>query len=110
MICISKTPEVGKGEKMMKMSHARLLVTNYKDCFLSYRDVMGFPLLWSDENATYADFDVDGHKLAKFKREPMADASGAEKPELKAKQQDIVCLVFVVENVDSEYKLLMEKV
>jgi predicted enzyme related to lactoylglutathione lyase len=66
-------------------------------------------VLWGDENGTYADFDVDGHKLAMFKREQMADAIGAEKPKPKSKQQDYVCLVFAVEDVDCAYKSLVEK-
>jgi lactoylglutathione lyase len=38
----------------MKMSHTRLRVTKFKDCFLFYRDLMGFPVLWGDENGTYS--------------------------------------------------------
>jgi predicted enzyme related to lactoylglutathione lyase len=71
--------------------------------------MMGFPLLWGDENGTYADFDAGGHKLALFLRAPMAKAIGADSPEPKSKQQDYVCLVFAVEDVDGEYKSLMEK-
>lgn len=93
----------------MKMSHTRLLVTNFKDCFIFYRDILEFPVLWGDENGTYADFDVDGHKLALFMREPMADAIGTEKPKPRSEQQDYVCLVFAVEDVDSNYKALMQK-
>ena len=68
----------------MKMSHTRLLVTNYKDCFIFYRDILEFPVLWGDEYGTYADFDVDGHKLAMFMRAPMAEAIGTEKPKPKS--------------------------
>ena len=93
----------------MKMSHTRLLVTNYKECFLFYRDIKGCPVLWGDENGSYADFDVDGHKLAMFSREPMADAIGAERPEPKSDQQDYICLVFAVENVGSAYISLIQK-
>ena len=65
-------------------------------------------MLWGDENGTYADFDVDGSKLAMFIREPMADAIGAERPELKSEQQDYICLVFAVEDVDSAYISLIQ--
>ena len=78
-------------------------------CFLFYRDIMGFPVLWGDENGTYADFDVDGHKLAMFTREPMAEALGAKRPQPKGDQQDFVCLVFAVEDVDHAYRSLVEK-
>jgi catechol 2,3-dioxygenase-like lactoylglutathione lyase family enzyme len=56
----------------MKMTHTRLLVSNYHDCFLFYRDTMGFSVSWGDENGFYADFDADGHVLALFGKAPMA--------------------------------------
>jgi len=93
----------------MRMSHTRLLVSDYRGCFGFYRDVMGFSVKWGDEDGTYADFDVHGHQLALFLREPMAEAIGAEPPVPKAEQQDTVCLVFAVENVDAEYRTLVEK-
>ena len=93
----------------MKMSHTRLLVTKFKDCFLFYRDLMGFPVLWGDENGTYADFDAGGHKLALFARAPMAEALGAQHPLPKPEQQDFVCLVFAVDDVDNAYQSLLQK-
>ena len=93
----------------MKMSHTRLLISNFRDCFLFYRDIMGFPVLWGDEESTYADFDVDGHKLAMFKRELMAEAIEAARPKPKLEQQDYICLVFAVEDVDNAYKSLVQK-
>jgi uncharacterized glyoxalase superfamily protein PhnB len=56
-----------------------------------------------------ADFDVDGHKLVIFSREPMAEAIDAEKPEPKTEGQDFVCLVFAVADVDSNYESLRDK-
>jgi uncharacterized glyoxalase superfamily protein PhnB len=70
---------------------------------------MGFPVLWGDEKGTYADFDVDGHKLAMFKREPMAEAIRAAQPKPRLEQQDYICLVFVVKDVDSAYQSLLQK-
>ena len=93
----------------MRMSHTRLLVSNYKPCFIFYRDIMGFPVKWGDEDGTYADFDVNGHKLALFDKKSMAEAIGAESARPKAEQQDDVCLIFAVEDVDHAYKSLMEK-
>lgn len=93
----------------MIMSHTRLLVSNYRDCFIFYHDVLGFPVKWGDENGTYADFDVGGHQLALFLREPMAKAIGTDHPKPKQEQQDFVCLVFAVADVDREYKSLVER-
>lgn len=93
----------------MKMTHTRLLITKFKECFIFYRDVMGFPVLWGEESGTYADFDAGGHKLAMFKREPMAEAISTAKPIPKPEGQDYVCLVFAVEDVDTAYRILVEK-
>ena len=93
----------------MIMTHTRLLVSKYRECFIFYRDVMGFPVKWGDENGTYADFDAGGYNLALFMRAPMAEAIGAKRPEPRREQQDYVCLVFAVEDVDSEYKAVMQK-
>lgn len=70
---------------------------------------MGFPVLWGEENGTYADFDAQDHKLALFKRDLMAEAIGTELPEQKLSGQDYLCLVFAVEDVDREYEVLTGK-
>lgn len=93
----------------MKMTHTRLLVSNYHDCFIFYRDVMGFTPTWGDENSFYADFDAGGHVLALFEKEPMAEAIGAEPSKPKSQQQDDVCLIFAVEDVDIAYAALTGK-
>ncbi|MDZ4159096.1 MAG: VOC family protein, partial [Anaerolineaceae bacterium] len=97
------------GDTAMQMSHTRLLVSNFQDCFCFYRDVMEFPITWGDEHGSYADFDAGGHSLSLFLREPMAEAIGAESPRPKPEQQDCVCLVFAVEDVDEEYQTLVAK-
>jgi len=70
---------------------------------------MGFPVKWGDENIGYADFDVNGHQLALFGKAMMAEAVGAELPKPKSEQQDDVCLIFAVEDVDDVYDLLKQK-
>lgn len=91
------------------MTHTRLLVSNYNDCFIFYRDIMGFTVVWGDENGIYADFNVNGHLLALFGKATMAEAIGAESPKLKSEQQDDVCLIFAVEDVDGTYDSLKQK-
>ena len=93
----------------MKMTHTRLLVSNFTDCFIFYRDIMEFTVMWGDENSIYADFDVNGHLLALFGKAPMANAIGAESPKPKSAQQDDVCLIFAVEDVESAYDSLKKK-
>ena len=93
----------------MKMTHTRLLVSNYSDCFIFYRDIMGFAVEWGDEKGIYADFGVNGHLLALFGKEPIAEAIDADSPKLKSEQQDDVCLIFAVEDVDDTYDVLKKK-
>ncbi|PWW07177.1 hypothetical protein DFQ01_10269 [Paenibacillus cellulosilyticus] len=38
----------------MELTHTRLLVDCFRDCFIFYRDVMGFEAIWGTENDTYA--------------------------------------------------------
>ena len=93
----------------MKMTHTRLLVSNYSDCFIFYRDIMGFAVVWGEENGIYADFNVNGHLLALFGKVPMAEAIGAESPKPKSEQQDDMCLIFAVDDVDDTYDSLQQK-
>ena len=93
----------------MKMTHTRLLVSNYSDCFIFYRDIMGFAVVWGEENGVYADFNVNGHLLALFGKVPMAEAIGAESPKPKSEQQDDMCLIFAVDDVDDTYDSLQQK-
>ena len=93
----------------MIMTHTRLLVSDFKACFRFYRDAMGFPVKWGEEDGTYADFDANGHSLALFGKEPMAAAIKVESNQLKTKQQDDVCLVFAVDDVDGAYERMRGK-
>jgi len=93
----------------MRMSHTRLLVSNFNDCYFFYRDILGFKVLWTDGKGYYADFDANGHILALFGKADMAKAIGAEPPKPKSVQQDDVCLIFAVDNVDESYASLKQK-
>lgn len=101
--------QIEMGENIMIMTHTRLLVSKFRECFVFYRDVMQFPVKWGDETGTYADFDAGGHKLALFMSGHMAEAIGATYPKPGPAQVDTVCLVFAVEDVDREYEALLQK-
>jgi len=84
-----------------KFTYTRLLVSNFKDCFLFYRDIMGFKATFGSENDVYADFDTGGVTLAIFNRQNMSEALGTTALPPHATAQDSVCLCFKVENVDT---------
>ncbi len=87
----------------MELTHTRILVDRYKECFLFYRDVLGFKVGWGDEESNYADFEFGGVKLGIFNRSQMAAAIGevyrSDKP-----QTDRVAFIFKVEDVARAYE------
>lgn len=84
-----------------KFQYTRLLVNNFKDCFLFYRDIMGFTATYGSENDVYADFDTGSVTLALFDRQNMSEAIATSSLPSEVKAQDVVCLCFAVENVDA---------
>lgn len=95
----------------MKFSYdyTRLLVPNYKECFLFYRNVMGFQVTYGSQEAVYADFDTGGHNLALFDRQRMSEAVGTSHVPVHADCQDRMCLVFGVADVDSASRELIDQ-
>jgi catechol 2,3-dioxygenase-like lactoylglutathione lyase family enzyme len=84
----------------LQFTYTRLLVPNFKECFLFYRDVMGFRPTFGTEDEIYADFDTGPTNLALFIQSGMSEAVGTGALPAQASAQDKVCLCFLVENVD----------
>lgn len=93
----------------MKLNNIRLCVTKYKECFLFYRDMLDFKLLWGDESSAYAEFDTGSSRVALFHRELMAQAIGADDLPLESKSMDPFVLIFEVDHVDRKYQELQNK-
>jgi len=83
-----------------KYNYTRLLVSNFKACFLFYRDVMGFQATYGTENDTYADFDTGPVSIALFDKQEMSEAVGTADLPADTTSQDKVCLIFAVDDVD----------
>jgi len=92
-----------------KFNFTRLLVSNFKACFLFYRDVLGFQAGYGTENDTYADFSTGEVIIALFDRHEMSAAVGTSRLPADVRAQDKVCLVFSVENVDVACRQLKAK-
>ncbi|MBG1266394.1 VOC family protein [Nostoc sp. WHI] len=87
----------------LQLTHLRLLVSNYKDSFLFYRDQLKFDVDWGDENSGYAEFNTGYLKLGLFTMELMAQVvPSVEQPSYVANRDKIV-LIFAVDNVDEVY-------
>ncbi|RLL48350.1 VOC family protein [Oceanobacillus piezotolerans] len=93
----------------MEFTHTRLLVDNYKECFLFYRDLLGFDVTWGDENSNYADFKFKGATLGVFDRKQMVEAIG-EEYSTHIEQADKTALIFKVDSVEETYQELKSKV
>jgi catechol 2,3-dioxygenase-like lactoylglutathione lyase family enzyme len=93
----------------MKYAYTRLLVTNFRDCFRFYRDVMGFAPGFGTEDDTYADFVVGETNISLFDKAEMSQVLGTPDRPARPAAQDHVCLTFGVESVDEFYRTLTEK-
>ena len=93
-----------------KRSHLRLLVAEFKKCFAFYRDVLGLPVRYGDENTDYAEFKTDAVHIALFKRHLMAQAVGGDgRFPADAETQDRLAIVLRVDDVDAEYARLKSR-
>jgi len=61
----------------MKLDFTMLLVKRFDECFLFYRDVLGFKVRWGDIGFSYASFDAGGGtKFSIFRSERFVQKSG----------------------------------
>jgi lactoylglutathione lyase len=85
----------------LRLTHVRLLVTDFADCFRFYRDVLGFEVLWGEEDGRYADFKAGDAIVALYDRRLMAEAIGTADLPSEADAQDRAALIFTVQDVDA---------
>ncbi|MDX9849691.1 MAG: VOC family protein [Anaerolineaceae bacterium] len=78
----------------------RLLVSNFKECFIFYRDILGFKPVFGTEDDVYAAFDSGCTQISLFDKFLMSKAIGTEHLAISASTQDKICLIFGVESVD----------
>lgn len=91
----------------MKLTHLRLLVTDFDACFRFYRDIMGFKVLWGAEGERYADFEAGpGITLALFDRVEMAAAVGTGGGSVGPEGPDRVVLVIRADGLAADVELL----
>lgn len=93
----------------VKYEFTRLLVSNFKACFLFYRDALGLQVGFGTENDTYADFVLGPTNISLFDKQEMSEATGTAHLPTNSQGQDKVCLVFAVKNVDAFCQQLNKK-
>lgn len=84
-----------------KYEFTRILVSNFRDCFLFYRDVLGLKPGYGSENDTYADFIIGTVNISLFNKQEMATSLGTQAMPVRPASQDHICLVFSVGDVDA---------
>ena len=80
-------------------AHTRLLVEDYRSCFLFYRDVLGMEVGFGDQDSGYADFLTGDASIAVFDRLEMSEAIGAA-DESAGTGPDRFALILGVDDVD----------
>ncbi|OUL20852.1 extradiol dioxygenase [Nostoc sp. RF31YmG] len=90
----------------LQLTHLRLLVSNYKDAFLFYRDLLGLDVDWGDEETGYAEFSTGSIQLAVLKKEFMSQIIPNQLSSFYS--QDKTSLIFAVDNVDEVYQRLKD--
>lgn len=88
----------------LQLTHLRLLVSNYKNSFLFYRDLLKFDVDWGDEDSGYAEFNTGYLKLGLFKQELMAQVVPRVEQPSYVVNRDKIALIFAVDNVDEVYE------
>jgi lactoylglutathione lyase len=86
-----------------RLTHTRLLVSDFPKCFEFYRDVIGLPVIQEVEGDIYAEFNAGDTILALYHREMMAAVIGTSEKPANAERQDHVVLTFEVADVDATY-------
>lgn len=94
----------------MELTHTRILVDNYKECFLFYRDVLGLEVTWGDEHSNYADFKFNNNAaIGLFDRKEMVETIGGTYS-ADSKKDDRIALIFKVKSVGDTYQALKNKI
>ncbi len=93
----------------MQLTHIRLLVANFSECFRFYRDVLGLLLNIGDENGPYASFSVGGAEIALFSRDAMAEAVGTSALLSVAEAKDKAAIMIAVSDVDAAYHAVVAR-
>ena len=95
----------------MKFSNVRLLVRDYRKCFLFYTEKLGLEPVWGDENGPYASFKVaEGIEgFAIFVSDFMAPAVGNADKTQPSGYREKSLVAFEVENVDETYQALLAR-
>ncbi|MBN2554505.1 MAG: VOC family protein [Anaerolineales bacterium] len=84
----------------LSLTHIRLLVWDVPACTSFYRDTLGLPLRFADEEGNYASFKTGDVTLALFRRQAMQEVLGENTHSEDTPDRERAALVFAVDHVD----------
>ena len=93
----------------MKLTHTRILVDRYQQCYRFYKDILNLECTWGDEDSNYAQFQAGNTLIAIFDKRQMLDDLDEKSPAFGTPANDVM-LIFAVEDVDRTYQELQEKI
>jgi lactoylglutathione lyase len=95
---------------MMRLSHIRLLTSQFPVMFRFYRDALELRVRWGDEDGVYADLDTGtGVDIALFDQHRIAKLVGTADLATDRHSQDTAMLIFAVDDVDFRANRLVEQ-
>lgn len=92
----------------MKLLQIRLLVNDFKKSAEFYKDLLGIPISWYEEEMEYALFNNGETKIELLSQKAMTEVIGKENKLLHGEVQSNFLLQFEVEDVDKTYNYLRE--
>ena len=92
----------------MKLLQIRLLVNDFKKSSNFYKDLLGLPISWYEEEMEYALFNNGETKIELLSQKAMAEVVREENKFLEGESQSRFLLQFEVEDVDKTYSRLKE--
>lgn len=93
----------------MRLTHTRLLVTRFDDCFEFYQSQLGLKPSFGGPGDVYSEFQAGDATIALFNRGMMAQAVGTTDLPVDTSSQDRVVLALLVENIDATYGEMRER-
>jgi lactoylglutathione lyase len=92
----------------LKLLQIRLLVNDFKKSTNFYKDLLGIPISWYEEEMEYALFNNGETKIELLSQKAMVEVIGKENIFLERESQSNFLLQFEVEDVDKTYNHLRE--
>jgi len=92
----------------LKLLQIRLLVNDFKKSSNFYKDLLGLPISWYEEEMEYALFNNGETKIELLSQKAMAEVVREENKFLEGESQSRFLLQFEVEDVDKTYSRLKE--